>query len=436
MSLSDLTSHTTLSKKLKYIVITHGDSYLGQTLAMHIADQLDKGQGQLKKKYRAVRILCQDKAKLKHLENRGIEVKQVDYESQHTIAEQLKVHIKTMIYNPFAATMGRMVECGVNVLDAAIRQDVKRVVMVSSSYGVDTMTTFSAVDTPLAQFKMLEAHLRHHYKYGSWVVYRIPCIQQYMYFWTQMLENKNILGMPISEGDMLMTVNIKDVHECVAIASLSKKSMVWAYREPERHLEASTILPGGPDGDTSSSSDDSSNQQPVAIKRVYELVSEPLTLVMMADAISRALGEAGGSFTVDAAVLTDEQVETYLKLVAKTKQSSAATIDAYEWTCILSTAKILEPSSYQQGASELLQSRSSLVTTKSRDHQDSPDVYPCPADTLTPFCIQLIMNHFKVARNMMMPPLGPSHDIRDIIGRSAIPIDVFFMLNRKLFHPQ
>lgn len=55
----------------------------------------------------------------------------MDYESQHTITEQLKVHIKTMVYNPFAATMGRMVECGINVLDAAIRQDVKRIVMVS-----------------------------------------------------------------------------------------------------------------------------------------------------------------------------------------------------------------------------------------------------------------------------------------------------------------
>lgn len=75
MSHSDLTPDTTLSKKLKYIVITHGDSYLGQTLAMHIADQLDKGQGQLKKKHRAVRVLCQDKAKLKHLERRGIQVK-------------------------------------------------------------------------------------------------------------------------------------------------------------------------------------------------------------------------------------------------------------------------------------------------------------------------------------------------------------------------
>jgi len=379
----------------------------------------------------------------------------VDYESQHTVAEQIKVHIKTMIFNPFAATMGRMVECGMNVLDAAIRQDVKRVVMVSRyalcfptfffisrvltdsfcSYGVDAMETGTATDMPIAQFKMLETHLRHHYMYGSWVVFRIPFIQQYMYFWTQMLENKNILGMPISEGDMLMTVNIKDVHQCVATASLSKKSMVWTYREPQLQLQDSTILPGGPDDDTSSSSDDNNNQQRVvAIKRVYELVSEPFTVTMMADAMSRALREAGSSFNVDAAILTDEQLETYLKLVAKTKQSGAASIQADELNSILNATKTLKLS-YPGDVLELLESRSSLFM-EHRDHQDSPDVYPCPADTLTPFCIQLILNHFKVARNMIMPPLIPNHDVRDIIGRSPIPIDVFFMLNRKLFRPQ
>lgn len=36
-----------------------------------------------------------------------------------------------MIFNPFAATSGRMVECGKNVIEAAIREDVKRIVMIS-----------------------------------------------------------------------------------------------------------------------------------------------------------------------------------------------------------------------------------------------------------------------------------------------------------------
>lgn len=45
--------------------------------------------------------------------------------------EQIKVRIKTMIYNPFAVIPGRMIEYGKNVLEAAIRENVKRIVMIS-----------------------------------------------------------------------------------------------------------------------------------------------------------------------------------------------------------------------------------------------------------------------------------------------------------------
>ncbi|KAI8640443.1 hypothetical protein BD408DRAFT_434198 [Parasitella parasitica] len=428
MSASDIT----ITKKTKYILITHGDSYLGQAMAMHIADQLDKGGGQLKTKHRVVRVLCQDKTKLRHLEKRGIE--EVDYESQHTIHEQVKVHIKTMIFNPFAATMGRMVERGKNVLDVAIREDVKRIVMISS-YGVGAVEA-SFEESPIDQFNMLESHMHHQLKYGSWVVYRIPFIQQYMYFWSLMFENKNVLGMPISIQDMLISVNANDVLDCVAIASLSKKSMVWAYHEPHRHLQASTILPGGPDGDTSSSSDDN-NRQVKAIKRVYELTSEPQTLMMMAEAASQALREAGSGFDVDAVVISDEQLENYLKLVAKSGKDKSFVNSELDRT-LGKISKVKDDTKHilrevDDIPSLFSQSNSLIhdVLFKNRGHQDSSDLYPCPADTLTPFCIHLILNHFKVARNSL-PPMAPNNDIRDITGRVPMPIDVFFMLNRKL----
>ncbi|CEP14243.1 hypothetical protein [Parasitella parasitica] len=390
-------SDAATTKKIKYILITHGDSYLGQAIAMHIADQLDKGRGQLKTKHRA----------------------QVDYESQHAIREQIKVHIKTMIFNPFVATFGRMVECGKHVLDVAIREDVKRIVMISS-YGVDALES-SSEESPMAQFSMLESYMRHQHKYGSWVVYRIPFLQQYMYFWRLMFENKNAFGMPISQGDMLTSVNVKDVLDCVAIASLSKKSMVWTYREPHRHLQASTILPGGPDGGTSSSSDDSS-QQTRAIKRVYELTSQPLSLATMAYAMSRALRKAGSGFDVDAAVISDEQLESYLKLVAKSAKNRTSSANNEEIQRIFDTITRFTDEPQQ-------------TVLKDREHQDSPDLYPCPADTLTPFCIHLIMSHFKVARNTM-PPMVPNNDIRDITGRMPIQMDAFFMTNRRLFRPE
>lgn len=59
-------------KKPKYILITNGQSYVGYTAAIHIADQLEKYKPQ--KKHWKVKVLCEDKSKLKDLEKRGIEV--------------------------------------------------------------------------------------------------------------------------------------------------------------------------------------------------------------------------------------------------------------------------------------------------------------------------------------------------------------------------
>lgn len=64
-----------ISKTVKYILITHGESYNGYTLAMHLAEELTKREGQLKKKHWKVRVLCQSKTNLQELERRGVEVK-------------------------------------------------------------------------------------------------------------------------------------------------------------------------------------------------------------------------------------------------------------------------------------------------------------------------------------------------------------------------
>lgn len=60
------------SKKPKYILITNGQSYVGYTSAIHIADQLDKYRDD--KKHWKVKLLCEDKRNLSDLEKRGIEV--------------------------------------------------------------------------------------------------------------------------------------------------------------------------------------------------------------------------------------------------------------------------------------------------------------------------------------------------------------------------
>lgn len=214
-----------------------------------------------------------------------------------------------------------------------------------------------------------------------------------------MFENQNMLGMPISRVDMLITVNVKDVLDCVTIAALSKKSIVWSYREPQHHIEASTIIPGGHGGDTSSSSD-VSNQQATAMKCVYELTNEPLSLVLMANAMSRALRKAGSGFDVNAAVIFDVKLESYLKFVSK-----LSLLNVDELNSVLNDVTVIEDEvqsisraidDFANRSSSFLQESSFFddILFKNREHQDNPNLYPCPVATLTPLCIQLILNHF------------------------------------------
>ena len=141
------------SKKVKYILVTHGDSYVGYTLAMFISEALTKREGQLKKKHWQVRVLCDDKNKenMVNLENRGVNVKvctqqilsgknsraytscmqEVDYGSQQMISEQLKDHIKTVIFNPLPKHEGHFADQGKDLLDSVFHMKIKHVLMVS-----------------------------------------------------------------------------------------------------------------------------------------------------------------------------------------------------------------------------------------------------------------------------------------------------------------
>lgn len=58
--------------KPKYILITNGNSFVGYTAAIYIAEQLEKYKPH--KKHWKVKVLCENKSQLKDLEKRGIEV--------------------------------------------------------------------------------------------------------------------------------------------------------------------------------------------------------------------------------------------------------------------------------------------------------------------------------------------------------------------------
>lgn len=70
-------------KKPKYIIITHGDSYLGHALAIYLTEQIYKHDT---KNHWFVRVICKEKTQYKEeYEKRKIDVKVCWYK---TLAEQ------------------------------------------------------------------------------------------------------------------------------------------------------------------------------------------------------------------------------------------------------------------------------------------------------------------------------------------------------------
>lgn len=299
---------------------------------------------------------------------------------------------------------------------------------------------------------MLEEHLRKRFKYGAWVVFRIPFIQQYFYFWTSMIENKAVIGLPISNDNLLETVNVRDICESVCQAALSKKSVVWNQQQDmvnkDKFNNSSDSSSGNNEADEKEEID---QQKRVLLKRIYEIKStQSENPRMIAQSLTDALQEEGFDCDVEPAVITDEQLETYLKLISK--QGAVIKIEALS-DSILPGVEAISSSSRTRRSSKaggsLFPNFKSFFTGgvgtdtggstsdnfSSRPDQDDPNWFHCPSEFLTPFSIKLIIDHFRVARCPEVPII-PTNDFRDITGREPVELADFFMKNRRQFRPE
>ena len=260
---------------------------------------------------------------------------------------------------------------------------------------------------------MLEEHLRCNYKFGNYVVFRIPLIQQMFHFWSKMMRSKSIIGLPISDTDYLPTVNIMDVCACLCRTALSKNSMAW-------------------NSDNESSSQEQRDEDTQSMKRVYDLKSNlSCTPLMIAEAITQAFKEEGFKSSIKSAIFQDEQLEEYMKKLSEnhgddSMESFLSTIDA----------RPTNNDATAEGSTGLLYSLKNLlyggkteVSKAKFDHPDEPSLYPSPSTYLTPFLIKVILEHFRYAR-CSYAPMVPTNDIRDLTGVNPIELAEFFMNNR------
>lgn len=439
-----------LSKKLKYILICYGEAYIGYHLAMYINEELARREGQLKKKHWRVRVLCEDKKNMKDLEKRGVEVREVDYLSQSMIREQMKDKIKTMIFNPFPKRDEHLIKQGKNILESACHMKIKRIMMLSLFGCSQYLNEESSV---LGKFCMLEEQLRDSYKYGYYAIFRTPMIQQFFYYWSEMIQKKHSLGLPISESNMLETVNIKDVCNCFAQAALSKKSMVWCNQIQDGQ-RAPSARSGNDDGSSDDTSTDEKNiEESLSLKRVYNLTCTlPMNPLMISEAIRNACKKEGFDTHIKPVVIMEEQLKDYLETIAKEEQNSIE-LDALLSNITMSGNAVFDTSgdgnkqrassadkSTTAANSGLFSNLKSMFISNAASsgpihggEPDSPEWYPHPSMFLTPLYIKILLNHFRYARSPCPPIVLPTNDVRDITGCDPVELGEFFISNRRRF---
>lgn len=202
-----------------------------------------------------------------------------------------------------------------------------------------------------------------------------------------MISSQCVLGMPMSQTDHLETIHVKDICRCVAQAVLTKKSMVWQTLE----------------------------------KRVYDLRSVPsLNLSEMAKSLSDSLQQP----ELCSVIITKEQMECYLRMLSK-DQAMARLLESAAKGKIESP----RPGMVQQGIQSLKH-----ILSAPLDDKDRLKWYPDPTKVLTPFCIRLILEHFKISRNpQWMPVVGGPTDVRDITAHDPISVSKFFKINHRRF---
>ncbi|KAI9317900.1 hypothetical protein BX666DRAFT_2098000 [Dichotomocladium elegans] len=187
----------------KFILICCADTFVGHALAAYIATVLQHQPGMISKNWR-VRALCERMEGMADLVSLNVDVQ-----------AQMK-HVKSTVIVP--GMTENQVSDAVNVIDAASKEGVKRVYMISMM-GCDTADE----DTPLGQFRKIEDHLRSVYAYGRWSVFRHTFLHNNFIFWTRMVEKNGELGMPMSSTTEFTTIDILDVCDAVTTVLLSPK---------------------------------------------------------------------------------------------------------------------------------------------------------------------------------------------------------------------
>ncbi|KAG0168616.1 hypothetical protein DFQ28_005101 [Apophysomyces sp. BC1034] len=187
--------------------ISNVDSFLGYNLAYRFLEgRHNEDRGENAK----VRLLCRDRRHLEPLEQLGGEIIQVNYQDQNKVREALQ-DVQYLLFVP--ENSNERIKEGENIIRAAKEQKIEYVAMFSM-LGVESAQQHREL-RHLGEYYQLEQRLRENFGEEKCCIIRRPMLAQFFYFMVPMVDDKNVLSLPVQKDKKWGVVDVSDVSEAV-----------------------------------------------------------------------------------------------------------------------------------------------------------------------------------------------------------------------------
>ncbi|ORY99922.1 hypothetical protein BCR43DRAFT_521127 [Syncephalastrum racemosum] len=195
---------TTTTAPSPMYLITSADQYMGHAITSHLArDPSLRSQ---------MRILCQQKMTCLNFSNKGIDVRQVDYDHPNDLSLAMR-GIKCMIL-AVGNEPDRVRYCE-HLIDVANRSGVENIICISHVGAV------SSTHEALRHFAFIEEKVISS-EHCQWTILRPDFIYQHFLLWTSMIERSRVLSLPVPAGAEICPIDISDV--CKVVEELVVRS--------------------------------------------------------------------------------------------------------------------------------------------------------------------------------------------------------------------
>ncbi|RUS15671.1 hypothetical protein BC937DRAFT_92155 [Endogone sp. FLAS-F59071] len=224
---------TILIQTSNMLLITSGDYYSGQSLALQLLEQPEfKGK---------IRVSCRDTSRCENLRRLGAELVQTDYKNEQQLQKAVQgIQYVVLVVEP----ENDRVLGAENIVRAATQAQVRNIILISQNGAED------GEQKSFQEFREIEEKFQQQLKNSKWVILRTDFFQQNFLLWADYVQEKRQFPLTISEQDKFTPLNINDLARVlIALVAQGKNALQPTLNDQYNNQTYTLTGPEAIDGD-------------------------------------------------------------------------------------------------------------------------------------------------------------------------------------------